>query len=91
MQNSHVIKVSANGQVRIPAVARARWRATEVLVVDLGDRVVIRPLPADPVGALVGKYRRMPSSDVLHSRSRREHVANERRKTRRDDSTNGPT
>lgn len=49
--------ISGNGQVSIPAATRARWRTRKVLVVDLGDRVVIRPLvDEDPVGALMGKY-----------------------------------
>jgi bifunctional DNA-binding transcriptional regulator/antitoxin component of YhaV-PrlF toxin-antitoxin module len=52
----HVMKVSRNGQVSIPAGTRARWRADHVVIVDLGDRIVIRPLPDDPVGDLVGKY-----------------------------------
>lgn len=60
---SHVMKVSRNGQVSIPADARARWQADRVVVVDLGDRIVIRPLPDDPVGDLMGKYaRRGPST-----------------------------
>lgn len=51
------MKVSSNGQVSIPAEARARWQTREVVVVDLGDRVVVRPLPPDPVGELKGKYK----------------------------------
>jgi bifunctional DNA-binding transcriptional regulator/antitoxin component of YhaV-PrlF toxin-antitoxin module len=54
---SYVMRVSSNGQVSIPAEARARWRAERVVVVDLGDRIVMRPMPDDPVGAVVGKYR----------------------------------
>lgn len=57
MSSSHVMKVSSNGQVSIPADARRRWTVARVLVVDLGDRVVIRPMPDDPIGALRGKYR----------------------------------
>ena len=52
-----MMKVSANGQVSIPAEARSRWHADRVVVVDLGDRVVVRPLPADPIAALEGRYR----------------------------------
>jgi AbrB family looped-hinge helix DNA binding protein len=64
MSTSYVMKVSRNGQVSIPAEARARWSAERVVVVDLGDRVVLRPLPDDPVGDLVGKYRGGPTTDV---------------------------
>ena len=60
---SHVMKVSRNGQVSIPATARARWRTERAVVVDLGDRLVIRPLPSDPVDELIGKYAN-PRSDL---------------------------
>ena len=64
MTNSYVMKVSSNGQVSIPSEARTRWHSERVVVVDLGDRVVIRPLPADPLEPLVGKYRgRGPTVD----------------------------
>lgn len=83
MPDSYVMKVSSNGQVSIPAETRSRWRADRVLVVDLGDRVVLRPLPDDPVGALVGKYRgRGPSTDEARSRTRTEETSVEKRKRR---------
>ena len=73
MGDSYVMKVSSNGQVSIPAEARARWKADRVIVVDMGDRVVMRPLPPDPVGALRGKYAgRGPSSDELRREARAE-------------------
>ena len=66
MSATYIMKVSGNGQVSIPAEARARWNADRVVVVDLGDRVVMRPLPEDPVGALRGKYRdRLADSDAI--------------------------
>jgi AbrB family looped-hinge helix DNA binding protein len=81
MSSSYVMKISSNGQVSIPAEARARWHADRVVVVDLGDRVVLRPLPDDPVGALVGKYRgRGPSTEQARRRARAEDTAIERRK-----------
>jgi len=45
---NYVMKISSNGQVSIPAEARARWNADRVVVVDLGDRVVLRPFPESP-------------------------------------------
>ena len=69
--NTHVMTVSQNGQVSIPADTRARWKARQVIVVDLGDRVVMRPLGDDMVGALEGKYRgRGPSSDRTRKQAR---------------------
>ena len=41
MSTSYVMKVSANGQVSIPAETRSRWNTDHVVVVDLGDRVVL--------------------------------------------------
>jgi len=76
---NYVMRVSSNGQVSIPAEARARWNADRVVVVDLGDRVVLRPLAAEPVGALRGKYRRVTlSSDQIRQRSRIDDAARER-------------
>lgn len=52
-----VVRVSRNGQVPIPADVRARWQASDVLVVDLGDRIVMRPTRPETSAGLVGKYR----------------------------------
>ncbi|MFC5333747.1 AbrB/MazE/SpoVT family DNA-binding domain-containing protein [Mycobacterium branderi] len=78
--SSYVMKVSRNGQVSIPADARARWQTDRVVVVDLGDRVVMRPLPEDPISDLAGKYPRHPSSDEARRRARAEDIAAARRK-----------
>jgi AbrB family looped-hinge helix DNA binding protein len=79
MTTHYVMKVSSNGQVSIPAEARARWHTDQVVVVDLGDRVVVRPLPTDPVGELRGKYRRRgPSSERIRRQSRTVEAARER-------------
>lgn len=68
--------VSRNGQVSIPAEARARWNTRKVVVVDLGDRVVMRPLAEDPVADLEGKYqRRGPRTDRARARARAEEAA----------------
>jgi AbrB family looped-hinge helix DNA binding protein len=70
--NQHVMTVSRNGQVSIPASARARWNTRRVLVVDLGDRVVMRPAPPEPIAELKGKYRgRGPSADDARQQGRR--------------------
>jgi bifunctional DNA-binding transcriptional regulator/antitoxin component of YhaV-PrlF toxin-antitoxin module len=58
--NAHVMTVSQNGQVSIPADTRARWKARQVIVVDLGDRVVMRPLGDDMVGALARTFQQAP-------------------------------
>ena len=71
MGRGYVMKVSSNGRVSIPAQARKRWNADRMLVVDFGDRVVMRPFPDDPVGDLMGKYAGlMPSTDELRREER---------------------
>ncbi len=81
MSNRYVMKVSPDGQVAIPPEAWARWRADRVVVVDLGDRVVLRPMPDDPVAALSGRYHdRGPTADEAHRRQRIDHEAIEHRK-----------
>jgi bifunctional DNA-binding transcriptional regulator/antitoxin component of YhaV-PrlF toxin-antitoxin module len=83
VSSSYVMKVSSNGQVSIPAEARSRWQADRVVVVDLGDHLVMRPLPDDPVEALRGKYgHRGPSTDDARRRARASDAATEHRKQR---------
>ena len=81
MTTNYVMRVSSNGQVSIPAEARARWNADRVVVVDLGDRVVLRPLPADPVDALRGKYRRVgTNTDRIRHAQKVDEADRERRR-----------
>lgn len=81
MPRSYVMKVSSNGQVSIPAEARARWNAERVVVVDLGDRVVLRPVTRDQVPRMVGKYHGLgPSADRARREARAEDVESDTRK-----------
>lgn len=54
------MRISSGGQVSIPAEVRRRWATETVAVDDLGDRLVLRPVPADPVAAARGAFRRKP-------------------------------
>ena len=54
--SAYTLKLSSNGQVSIPAEVRRRWNAVRVLVIDKGDRIVVRPIPDDPIGSVIGKY-----------------------------------
>lgn len=77
--SEHIMTVSQNGQVSIPAATRARWKARRVIVVDLGDRVVMRPTSDKPIADLEGKYRgRGPTSDQAHRRARQAEASRER-------------
>ena len=69
--SEHIMTVSQNGQVSIPAATRARWNARRVIVVDLGDRVVMRPVSDQPIADLAGKYKgRGPSSNQARRQAR---------------------
>lgn len=71
MADNYVMRVSINGQVSIPAKARARWGARRMLVVDLGDRIVMRPLADDSLGALRGKHgESLPPTDRIRRDAR---------------------
>jgi bifunctional DNA-binding transcriptional regulator/antitoxin component of YhaV-PrlF toxin-antitoxin module len=50
-------RISKGGQVSIPAAVRRRWATDTVVIEDRGNEVVMRPLPADPVGAARGSLR----------------------------------
>ncbi len=47
-------RVTASGQVSLPATLRRRWGAAAVLVIDKGSYAIVRPIPEDPIGALKG-------------------------------------
>jgi bifunctional DNA-binding transcriptional regulator/antitoxin component of YhaV-PrlF toxin-antitoxin module len=57
-------KVTSGGQVSLPASARNRWKTKAVVVEDLGDRVVFRPLPEDPIAAARGALKALRSTDL---------------------------
>ncbi|WP_405161163.1 AbrB/MazE/SpoVT family DNA-binding domain-containing protein [Nocardia sp. NBC_01499] len=49
-------KVTGNGQISLPADLRHRWGASSVLVIDRGDYAIVRPIPDDPITALMGAH-----------------------------------
>jgi bifunctional DNA-binding transcriptional regulator/antitoxin component of YhaV-PrlF toxin-antitoxin module len=55
------LKVTASGQISLPAHLRRRWQVDEVLVVDKGDYALVRPVPRDPVAQLRGS---VPATDT---------------------------
>jgi AbrB family looped-hinge helix DNA binding protein len=73
--------ISKGGQITVPAEVRKRWGASRVMVEDLGDKLVLRPIPADPIGAAMGSLAGPgPSSDEMRAQVRREEEEIERRK-----------
>jgi bifunctional DNA-binding transcriptional regulator/antitoxin component of YhaV-PrlF toxin-antitoxin module len=50
--------ISTGGQLSIPAEIRHRWGVGRVILEDLGDAIIVRPLPDDPIAAARGSLRR---------------------------------
>jgi AbrB family looped-hinge helix DNA binding protein len=72
-------KVSRNGQISVPAPVRRRWQVSEVVILDKGDRLIVRPVL--PLNDLVGRYadRDAPTTDEMRAEDRAEDARRERR------------
>ena len=49
-------RITGAGQVSIPAEVRHRWGTSTVAIEDEGDRIVLRPVPDDPIAAFLGIF-----------------------------------
>jgi bifunctional DNA-binding transcriptional regulator/antitoxin component of YhaV-PrlF toxin-antitoxin module len=83
----HVMKISSNGQISLPADVRARWGVDKVYVIDMSrisghDHLVIAPVSDDPIAKLRGKDKRRggPNSDEWRQMMRDEELEVARRK-----------
>jgi AbrB family looped-hinge helix DNA binding protein len=47
-------KITKAGQISIPAEVRERWGASNVLILDEGERIIMRPVPENPIEAIRG-------------------------------------
>ena len=54
-------RITGAGQVSIPAEVRNRWATSTVAIEDEGDRIVLRPVPDDPISALRGSLAHVGS------------------------------
>lgn len=76
-------KITMGGQISLPAAVRRRWGTNVVAVEDHGDRVVVRPLPDDPVAAARGALKgRVGSTAELRRIARRDELLAEQRRQR---------
>jgi AbrB family looped-hinge helix DNA binding protein len=79
MDRMIVVKVTTSGQISLPASIRSRWGVSRVVVEDEGDRVMVRPLPDDPVTAACGSLRRRGvATEAVRAGERRAAGARER-------------
>jgi AbrB family looped-hinge helix DNA binding protein len=71
MEHTTIAKVTTSGQVSLPASVRKRWGTAQVIIEDEGDRVVVRPLPDDPIAAACGSLKgRGSTSETIRARER---------------------
>jgi len=75
-------KVTRGGQISIPSTIRRRWGTSTLTLEDLGDRIVLTPVPDDPIaaarGALTGELSM--NSEQLRARARDAEATAERRR-----------
>jgi bifunctional DNA-binding transcriptional regulator/antitoxin component of YhaV-PrlF toxin-antitoxin module len=75
--------ISSGGQVSVPAAVRKRWGTRTVLAEDMGDRLILRPAPDDPIAAVRGIFAHEmsggPTIDELRAGGRTEDAELERR------------
>lgn len=76
------LKISAGGQVSVPAAVRQRWKTRVVIADDRGDHLILRPAPEDPIEAARGAFKDYPgpSVDEMRQESREEEREAEERK-----------
>jgi bifunctional DNA-binding transcriptional regulator/antitoxin component of YhaV-PrlF toxin-antitoxin module len=74
-------KITAGGQISLPAAIRKRWGARTVALEDLGDRVIVRPLPDDPIAAARGALKgRLGPTTALRAEARKDEADAEARR-----------
>lgn len=74
----HHMKLTASGQVSVPAEVRRRWTTTRVKITDLGDRLIVEPEPENRFSKYRGILARLPvTSDEMRALNRAEDRAAE--------------
>jgi len=77
------LRISAGGQVSVPADVRNRWKTKVVVADDRGDHLILRPASTeDPIEAARGAFKDYPgpSSDEMRRQFREEERLAEERK-----------
>lgn len=76
------LRISAGGQVSVPAAVRHRWKTKVVVAEDRGDHLILRPAPEDPIEAAIGAFKDYPgpSADQMRREFREEEREAEERK-----------
>jgi len=76
------LRISAGGQISVPAAVRHRWKTKVVVAEDRGDHLILRPAPEDPIEAAMGAFKDHPgpSADQMRREFREEEREAEERK-----------
>jgi bifunctional DNA-binding transcriptional regulator/antitoxin component of YhaV-PrlF toxin-antitoxin module len=81
------LAISRGGQISVPATVRKRWGTRTVLAEDMGDRLILRPAPDDPIAAVRGIFAEEmsggPTIDSARARGRAEDAELEDRRQER--------
>lgn len=62
------LRISAGGQVSVPAEVRQRWKTRVVVADDRGDHLILRPAPEDPIEAARGAFADLPGPTADQAR-----------------------
>ena len=62
------LRISAGGQVSVPAAVRQSWKTKVVVAEDRGDHLILRPAPEDPIEAARGAFAHLPGPTVDEAR-----------------------
>jgi bifunctional DNA-binding transcriptional regulator/antitoxin component of YhaV-PrlF toxin-antitoxin module len=62
------LRISAGGQVSVPAAVRQRWKTRVVVADDRGDHLILRPAPEDPIEAAMGAFAHLPGPTADEAR-----------------------
>lgn len=76
------LKISAGGQVSVPAAVRQRWKTRVVVAEDRGDHLILRPAVEDPIEWARGAFKDSsgPSPEEMKRMDREEEREIEERK-----------
>ena len=76
MDRPVIARVTANGQISLPAEVRRRWAVDRVVIVDRGSHVIVKALGPDPIADYRGRFPGCgPDVDELR---RQERLADQR-------------
>lgn len=65
------MKITASGQISLPADVRQRWDVKRVRLIDLGDRVEVHPLPDHVVASTIGAFAQKQKHQTKSRRKRK--------------------